>query len=74
MNPQIETMEISDADLDNVSGGLGGGVVAHSTVALDGIAPAVTPLVGSLVAQVEGVTGLNTAPAAGLVNATIAGV
>ncbi|MEU8530042.1 MULTISPECIES: type A2 lantipeptide [Streptomyces] len=74
MNPQIETMEISDADLDNVSGGLGGGVVAHGTLALDGIVPAVTPLVGTLVGTVEGATGLNTAPVAGLVNATIAGV
>ncbi|MFG2334353.1 type A2 lantipeptide [Streptomyces sp. NPDC048604] len=74
MNPQIQTMEISDADLDNVSGGLGGGVVANGTLAIDGIAPAVTPLVGTLVGTVEGATGLNTAPIAGLVNATVAGV
>ncbi|MFF7178461.1 type A2 lantipeptide [Streptomyces sp. NPDC008121] len=72
--PQVETQEISDADLDNVSGGLLGGVVANSTIALDGLAPAVAPLVGTVVGTVEGATGLNTAPITGIATSSIAGV
>ncbi|MBT2510387.1 type A2 lantipeptide [Streptomyces sp. ISL-98] len=70
---QVATQEISDNDLDNVSGGLLGGVVANSTSALDGIAGA-GALAASAVSTVEGVTGLNTAPVAGIATATVAGV
>lgn len=70
----VPTQEISDADLDNVSGGLGGGVVAHSTVAVNGIFPEAAPLAATAVGTLEGVTGLNTAPLAGIASATIAGV
>ncbi|MFJ2952498.1 type A2 lantipeptide [Streptomyces sp. NPDC087226] len=64
--PQIETVEISDADLDNVSGGLSLNAVNSITGAVDGIAP-VSGLVDTVVGTVEGVTGLNTAPVTNLV-------
>jgi hypothetical protein len=64
--PQVETVEISDAELDNVSGGLSVNAVNTVTGALDGIAP-VSGLVDTGVGTLEGVTGLNTAPVTGLV-------
>ncbi|MEU7469033.1 type A2 lantipeptide [Streptomyces sp. NPDC044984] len=64
--PQVETIEISDADLDNVSGGLSVNAVNTLTGAVDGIAP-VSGLVDTAVGTVEGVTGLNTAPVTNLV-------
>jgi hypothetical protein len=64
--PQVETVEISDADLDNVSGGLSVNAVNTLTGAVDGIAP-VSGLVDTVVGTVEGVTGLNTAPVTNLV-------
>ncbi|MFC8391770.1 type A2 lantipeptide [Streptomyces sp. NPDC057238] len=64
--PQVETAEISDADLDNVSGGLSVNAVNALTGAVDGIAP-VSGLVDTAVGTVEGVTGLNTAPVTNLV-------
>ncbi|MCX4878445.1 MULTISPECIES: type A2 lantipeptide [unclassified Streptomyces] len=64
--PRVETVEISDAELDNVSGGLSVNAVNTVTGALDGIAP-VSGLVDTAVGTVEGVTGLNTAPVTGLV-------
>ncbi|MDT0398350.1 MULTISPECIES: hypothetical protein [Streptomyces] len=64
--PQVETVEISDADLDNVSGGLSLNAVNSITGAVDGIAP-VSGLVDTVVGTVEGVTGLNTAPVTNLV-------
>ncbi|MFJ2262109.1 type A2 lantipeptide [Streptomyces sp. NPDC087844] len=64
--PQVQTAEISDADLDNVSGGLALNAVGAVTGAVNGIAP-VTGLVDTAVGTVEGVTGLNTAPVTGLV-------
>lgn len=64
--PQVETVEISDADLDNVSGGLSVNAVNTLTGAVDGIAP-VSGLVDTAVGTVEGATGLNTAPVANLV-------
>ncbi|MEV8531440.1 type A2 lantipeptide [Streptomyces sp. NPDC051211] len=72
--PQVQTQELSDADLDNVSGGLFGGVVSHTTAAVDGIFPAAGPLAGSVIGTVEGLTGLNTAPIAGIATATVGGV
>ncbi|MFD9395118.1 type A2 lantipeptide [Streptomyces sp. NPDC060000] len=64
--PQVQTAEISDAELDNVSGGLSLNAVGTVTGLVDGIAP-VSGLVNTAVGTVEGVTGLNTAPVANLV-------
>ncbi|MFI6034949.1 type A2 lantipeptide [Streptomyces sp. NPDC051315] len=64
--PQVETVEIADADLDNVSGGLSVHAIGTVTGLVDGIAP-VSGLVDTAVGTVEGVTGLNTAPVTNLV-------
>ncbi|GAA2573154.1 MULTISPECIES: type A2 lantipeptide [Streptomyces] len=64
--PRVETVEISDADLDNVSGGLNVNAAGTVTGLVDGIAP-VSGLLNTAVGTVEGVTGLNTAPVTGLV-------
>ncbi|MFC9280834.1 type A2 lantipeptide [Streptomyces collinus] len=64
--PQVETVEISDAELDNVSGGLSVNALNTATGALNGIAP-VSGLVDTAVGVVEGVTGLNTQPVTNLV-------
>ena len=64
--PQVETAEISDADLDAVSGGLQVNSLGAATGALDSIAP-VTDLVNTGVGTVEAATGLNAAPVTGLV-------
>ncbi|MFF1274307.1 type A2 lantipeptide [Streptomyces marokkonensis] len=64
--PQVETVEISDADLDSVSGGLSVNAVNTLTGAVDSIAP-VSGLVDTVVGTVEGATGLNTAPVTNLV-------
>ncbi|WP_077797192.1 hypothetical protein [Streptomyces sp. JHA26] len=64
--PQVETVEISDAELDNVSGGLNVNAVGTVTGLVDGIAP-VSGLLNTVVGTVEGVTGLNTAPVTNLV-------
>ncbi|MFG2881365.1 type A2 lantipeptide [Streptomyces sp. NPDC048297] len=64
--PQVETVEISDAELDNVSGGLSVNALNTATGALNGIAP-VAGVLDTVVGTVEGVTGLNTAPVTGLV-------
>ncbi|MCX5563298.1 type A2 lantipeptide [Streptomyces sp. NBC_00038] len=64
--PQVATAEISDADLDAVSGGLSLNAVGTVTGLVDSVAP-VSALLGTVVGTVEGVTGLNTAPVTGLV-------
>ncbi|MET7438603.1 type A2 lantipeptide [Streptomyces sp. NPDC004082] len=64
--PQVATVEISDAELDNVAGGLSVQAVGTVTDLVDSVAP-VSGLVGTVVGTVEGVTGLNTAPVTGLV-------
>ncbi|TLS40704.1 type A2 lantipeptide [Streptomyces montanus] len=64
--PQVETVEIADADLDNVSGGLSVNAVDTVTSTLDGVAP-VSSTVDTAVGTLEGATGLNTAPVTGLV-------
>ncbi|MFJ5262247.1 type A2 lantipeptide [Streptomyces sp. NPDC088387] len=64
--PQVETVEISDAELDNVSGGLSVNAVNTITGAVDSIAP-VSGILDTVVGTVEGVTGLNTAPVTNLV-------
>lgn len=64
--PQVETVEISDAELDNVSGGLSVNALNTATGALNGIAP-VSGVVDTAIGTVEGVTGLNTQPVTNLV-------
>ena len=64
--PQVETVEISDAELDNVSGGLSVNALNSVTGAVNGVAP-VSGAVDTLVGTVEGVTGLNTQPMTNLV-------
>jgi hypothetical protein len=58
--PQLETREISDADLDSVSGGIVGGIVSTVTSTADHYAP-VSGTVTTLVGTVEGATGFKTA-------------
>ncbi|WP_262056818.1 type A2 lantipeptide [Streptomyces sp. STR69] len=64
--PQVETVEISDAELDNVSGGLSLNALGTVTGLVDGVAP-VSGLVDTVVGTVEGVTGLNVNPVTNLV-------
>ncbi|GAA5072577.1 type A2 lantipeptide [Streptomyces similanensis] len=64
--PQVETAEISDAELDTISGGLSVNALGTVTGLVDGVAP-VSGLVDTAVGTVEGVTGLNTAPVTNLV-------
>lgn len=70
MNPQIQTQEISDADLDTVSGGLhsavAGGAVGSATATLDSVAP-VSTVATTAVGAVESFAGLNTSAVTGLV-------
>ncbi|MFJ8196647.1 type A2 lantipeptide [Streptomyces sp. NPDC096152] len=64
--PQVETVEISDAELDNVSGGLALNALGTATGVVDSVAP-VSGLADTTIGTVQGVTGLNVAPAANLV-------
>jgi hypothetical protein len=64
--PQVQTVEISDAELDNVSGGLSLNALSTVTGVVDGIAP-VSGLVDTVVGTVEGVTGLTVTPDTNLV-------
>ncbi|EST35841.1 hypothetical protein [Streptomyces roseochromogenus] len=64
--PQVETVEISDAELDNVSGGLSLNALNTVTGAVNGVAP-VSGLANTAIGTVEGVTGLNVAPVTSLV-------
>ncbi|KUN79435.1 hypothetical protein AQJ66_28295 [Streptomyces bungoensis] len=64
--PQVETAEISDAELDAVSGGLSVNALSTVTGAVNGVAP-VSGLVDTAIGTVEGVTGLNTQPVTNLV-------
>jgi hypothetical protein len=59
--PQVETREISDSDLDNVSGGLLGPVL-ETVWTVDSALPSLTDVSG----LVSGATGINTAPLTGL--------
>ncbi|MDV9175011.1 type A2 lantipeptide [Streptomyces sp. W16] len=65
--PQVQTVEISDAELDNVSGGLSLNALSTVTGVVDGIAP-VSGLVDTVVGTVEGVTGLSVSPVTNLVS------
>ncbi|MGW7574393.1 type A2 lantipeptide [Streptomyces sp. NPDC054765] len=60
--PQVQTQEISDTDLDNVSGGLLNGVVGTATNTVDSITP-VSGFVGTATGLVDGATGLNASGA-----------
>jgi hypothetical protein len=59
--PQVETREISDSDLDNVSGGLLGPVL-ETVWTVDSALPSLSDMTG----VVSGATGLNVAPLTGL--------
>lgn len=67
--PQVETAEISDSDLDNVSGGL----VGNATSTVEGIVP-VSGVVGSVTGLVESATGVNTGAVTGLASGLTAGL
>jgi hypothetical protein len=62
--PQVETREIDDCDLDNVSGGLGvlgidtAGVVAPVLGTVEGALPVTGTVLNLLPAQVTGLAGL----------------
>ncbi|QNP74501.1 type A2 lantipeptide [Streptomyces roseirectus] len=62
----IQTVEISDAELDNVSGGLTLNALNTVTGLVDNIAP-VSGVLNTAVSTVEGVTGLSVAPVTNLV-------
>ncbi|MDO0924521.1 type A2 lantipeptide [Streptomyces sp. TG1A-8] len=63
---RVETAEISDAELDNVSGGLSVNALATVTGAVNGVVP-VAGLVDTAVGTVEGATGLSVQPVTNLV-------
>ncbi|OAH10273.1 hypothetical protein [Streptomyces jeddahensis] len=71
--PQVETREISDADLDNVSGGLVGELVSNVTATVDSVYP-VSGTVAGAVSTIEGATGISTAPVTGAVSGLTAGL
>ena len=52
-NPQIETAEIADAELDAVSGGLHSGLTGDLAASTSGVA-------GNLTGGIEGVGGLSS--------------
>ncbi|MGW0765717.1 type A2 lantipeptide [Streptomyces sp. NPDC002676] len=68
--PQVETVEISDAELDNVSGGLSVNTLNSTLATVNEVAPGVNGLVNTVVGTVTGVAGINTAP----LTATVAGL
>lgn len=59
--PQIETREISDSDLDGVSGGILGPVL-DTVFTVDSMLPTVSDVAGLATSA----TGLNVAPVTGL--------
>ncbi|MFJ8309899.1 MULTISPECIES: type A2 lantipeptide [unclassified Streptomyces] len=71
--PQVETLEISDADLDNVSGGLVGTALGNVNDTADSILP-VSGIVGSVTGLVGSATGVNTGVVTGLATGLIAGL
>ncbi|MFD9796425.1 type A2 lantipeptide [Streptomyces sp. NPDC059070] len=71
--PQVETREISDADLDHVSGGLVGTALGNVTGTADSLLP-VSGLVGSVTGLVESTTGVNTGAVTGLASGLVAGL
>ncbi|GAA0583044.1 MULTISPECIES: type A2 lantipeptide [Streptomyces] len=73
ITPQVETREISDADLDNVSGGLVGTALGNVTGTADSLLP-VSGIVGSVTGLVESTTGVNTGAVTGLASGLVAGL
>jgi hypothetical protein len=71
--PQVETLEISDADLDNVSGGLVGTALGNVTGTADSILP-VSDVVNSATGFVGSLTGVNTGAVTGLATGLVAGL
>jgi hypothetical protein len=63
--PQVETREISDNDLDDVSGGVLGSVVGTAVSTADSIAP-VSETVATVNGTVTGATGVDTSQVTGL--------
>lgn len=63
--PQVETREISDSDLDDVSGGVLGSVVGTAVSTADSIAP-VSETVDTVNGTVTGATGIDTSQVTGL--------
>ncbi|MGD3106046.1 type A2 lantipeptide [Streptomyces sp. YGL11-2] len=63
-NAQVQTQEISDADLDNVSGGLVGGALSTVTTTVDSIGPVAGTLT-TVTGLVQGATGLDAQGVAG---------
>ncbi len=65
--PQVATAEISDAELDAVSGGLQSNTVDTATGLVNAVAPASGVLTDTAIDNAEGFTGLHTAPVTNLV-------
>ncbi|MBI0294643.1 type A2 lantipeptide [Streptomyces sp. PRKS01-29] len=57
--PKVATQEISDAELDNVAGGIGN-PVGDVLGTVDTVTGPVTGAVGTVTGTVDGLTGLNT--------------
>ncbi|QHC22522.1 type A2 lanthipeptide [Streptomyces sp. GS7] len=57
-NAQVQTQEISDADLDNVSGGLVGGVLSTVTTTTDSV-PQVAGALTTVTSLVQGASGVD---------------
>ncbi|MET9359301.1 type A2 lantipeptide [Streptomyces sp. NPDC006632] len=72
-NAQVATLEISDADLDNVSGGLVGTALSNVTGTADSVLP-VSGIVNSATGLVGSVTGVNTGAVTGLATGLVAGL
>jgi hypothetical protein len=64
--PQVETLEISDSDLDNVSGGLVGELVGTVAGVADSVAP-VTGTLATVTGLAQAATGINTGVVTGAV-------
>jgi hypothetical protein len=65
--PQVETAEISDSDLDNVSGGLVGEAISTLATTADSIAP-VTSTLSTATGLLQSTTGINTGAVTGVVS------
>jgi hypothetical protein len=69
--PQVETAEISDSDLDNVSGGLVGEVLSTAVATADSVSPvSVSGTLATGAGLVSSVTGVDT----GIVTGAISGL
>lgn len=67
--PQVETVEISDNDLDNVSGGLVGEVLSTAVATADSVAPvSVSGTLATASGLAASVTGVDPAVVTGVVS------